>query len=381
MHPFAIDAFRIVSQFGVFIAILFTIGQSTISGQIRKHLALLFFLCSLSLLLIHICLLQSSFYSIYPATPLFFFPVFFLAAPLLYLTYLAELEERTPNIRWLYHLIPGVIVISITGFFYYERLSSGTPIKEGETKIADLLFPYSSSGSFVWIFTILGFYFSYFFALAFRIRLRWRPNMLRDEISMRLLFLSFGTIFFPVSGILLFPFWGTLSVGIGGVLSTIILIYMHVILPRYPKVLNALNVTLENRRRKYSFLSQIPVEQILSKMDLLMKEEKLYQDEDLSLPSFAKMVGISEHQLSELLNKEVKKNFTLYINEFRVREAESILLTEPDGNILAIAYKVGFNSKSAFYKTFRKVTGISPTEYRRKKSTMRSYIRSVDLHK
>ncbi|HNF16549.1 MAG TPA: helix-turn-helix domain-containing protein, partial [Leptospiraceae bacterium] len=79
-------------------------------------------------------------------------------------------------------------------------------------------------------------------------------------------------------------------------------------------------------------------------------------------------LGISVHQLSQILNERLGKNFHQYINEHRIEEAKRMILDEPERTVLSVAYAVGFNSKSAFSKAFRTFTGITAQEYRKKYS-------------
>ena len=62
-----------------------------------------------------------------------------------------------------------------------------------------------------------------------------------------------------------------------------------------------------------------------------------------------------------------RKNFYNFINEFRIEAAKEIL-QDPSSkgkNILQIAYEVGFNSKSAFNTYFKRLTGKTPSAYRK----------------
>ena len=75
---------------------------------------------------------------------------------------------------------------------------------------------------------------------------------------------------------------------------------------------------------------------------------------------------MTQHQLSQFLNQHYNKNYNNFVNSYRIEDARKLLVDEPERNTLSIALAVGFNSYSAFHSAFRKVTGISPAEYRKK---------------
>lgn len=105
-------------------------------------------------------------------------------------------------------------------------------------------------------------------------------------------------------------------------------------------------------------------ERILSsKLEKIMNEHELYKNPNLTLQDLSKEVNISSHQLSQFLNANVGKNFTSYVNEFRVNEACKIIASNNKLTLESIGYDVGFNSKSTFFATFKKHTGITPSSY------------------
>lgn len=119
-------------------------------------------------------------------------------------------------------------------------------------------------------------------------------------------------------------------------------------------------------RRRLRELDESMANGLSNALHTLMREERVYLDNDLSMSELAKMLGISNHQLSELLNVHLNVSFYGYINELRVKEALE-LLNRPDNNaaIADIAYQVGFNSKNSFYKSFREHHGCTPNAYRK----------------
>ncbi len=96
-----------------------------------------------------------------------------------------------------------------------------------------------------------------------------------------------------------------------------------------------------------------------------MQYEKVYLDNELSLPQLSEKMSISPQDLSYLINEACGENFFSFINRHRVEEAKRLLLSEKYDqlNILGIAYQAGFNSKTTFNTTFKKQVGLSPSDF------------------
>ena len=97
-----------------------------------------------------------------------------------------------------------------------------------------------------------------------------------------------------------------------------------------------------------------------------MNQEEAFLEENISVQQVSKTLE-SPHHLSMTINIEFEQNFYNYVNCHRIRYAEN-LLVNPDGSeepILMIAYRSGFQSKTAFNKIFKSFTGTTPSEYRK----------------
>jgi AraC-like DNA-binding protein len=106
----------------------------------------------------------------------------------------------------------------------------------------------------------------------------------------------------------------------------------------------------------------------LAKIENCMVQDKPYLDPDLTSPKLAEKLGLSVNHLSFIINHNYKMNFNEFINEFRIEEAKK-RLSEPgsrDLNLITIAHEVGFNSKSTFNLFFKKKTGLTPSQFRKK---------------
>lgn len=94
-------------------------------------------------------------------------------------------------------------------------------------------------------------------------------------------------------------------------------------------------------------------------------EEKPFLDNELNINKLSEMVGISSHNLSQVLSSEIGKSFYDFINTYRVEEFKRVVKQDSSRNftLLAIAMDCGFNSKSSFNRIFKNITGITPTAY------------------
>ncbi len=91
-----------------------------------------------------------------------------------------------------------------------------------------------------------------------------------------------------------------------------------------------------------------------------------YEDAELTLTSLAVKLNIHPHDLSRIINVGMEKNFSDFINEFRVRETAR-KMQDPAYDrltLLGIAYESGFNSKTTFNRVFKEMTGKTPVEYK-----------------
>ena len=102
------------------------------------------------------------------------------------------------------------------------------------------------------------------------------------------------------------------------------------------------------------------------KLEKYMAEGKAFTNSELSLDDVASEININSHTLSQLLNVFIQKNFFNYVNEFRVEQVKQMLLDPEYKNysLLGISEEAGFNSKSSFNRIFKKLTGMTPSEYK-----------------
>ncbi len=109
------------------------------------------------------------------------------------------------------------------------------------------------------------------------------------------------------------------------------------------------------------------ISEAFNKIEYHIIQYKSYLNPNLSLKILSENLNLSEGYISQLINKKSDKNFSDYINSLRVDDARKMLVNSEYNNytILAIGLESGFNSKSSFYTAFRKITGMTPAEYKK----------------
>ena len=114
-----------------------------------------------------------------------------------------------------------------------------------------------------------------------------------------------------------------------------------------------------------STLTRVDCPAMLDRLAALMDGERIYENLDLSLAGLAERLGLTPHQLSELVNVHIGKNFSRYLREIRVAAAGRMLCSEPSASVLSIGLSVGFSAQSNFYEAFREIEGMTPGQYRK----------------
>jgi AraC-like DNA-binding protein len=98
----------------------------------------------------------------------------------------------------------------------------------------------------------------------------------------------------------------------------------------------------------------------------LLVDQKRFLDSELTLDTIASELKVSKGHLSRIINSNLNISFNDYVNTLRVKEAKTFLRTMDlfAETILTIAMKSGFNSKSTFYASFKKLTGLTPYQFK-----------------
>ena len=114
-----------------------------------------------------------------------------------------------------------------------------------------------------------------------------------------------------------------------------------------------------------SGLSSEHADRIVLKIERLMEHEKVYMDASLNLEYLSQELSEQPQYVSQAINQKLGVNFFELLASYRIREAKERLRNEPDKAVLDIAMDVGFQAKSSFNRTFKKITGVTPSAFRK----------------
>ncbi|MEO1099605.1 MAG: AraC family transcriptional regulator [Bacteroidota bacterium] len=114
-----------------------------------------------------------------------------------------------------------------------------------------------------------------------------------------------------------------------------------------------------------SSLNQEDVDETLKKIHRLFENHSYFKDPELSLSQLAQSINTNTSILSKAINSGSQMNFNDFVNRFRVEAVKKALKKgeHKTTTLVGIAMDCGFNSKSTFIRSFKKQTGMTPTEY------------------
>ena len=103
----------------------------------------------------------------------------------------------------------------------------------------------------------------------------------------------------------------------------------------------------------------------------LMADERIYRHDNITIGTLATKLAIPEYRLRRLINQRLGyRNFNVFLNDHRIEEAKAALAdpTQAEVPVITIAMDAGFQSLGPFNRAFKATTGVTPTEYRRRRA-------------
>lgn len=356
-------------------------------GMSRKWLAPL--CLAISLMLIDSLMFQANLFSRYPHFIGIAFPISLLFSPIIY-GYLKHLLQHKVKQHFLLHFVPVIIAIIMMLPFYFSSAEVKRQLLSQTGEVTEPFFLL-----FATVFVVVGvllqgpiyaylcfkqtkqiiFYFKWHFSNGQQITVGW-------IIIMQLLLLIFWL--FDVFYVLAIEILGSptkIPNITDGILCSSVIVLSFLSFQKQALFSPLMLVENENAEQakntpknkefncnKYenSALCESLAYSVFEEIKIHIDKQQLFLDNGLTLTQLAKATGYSLHHVSQAINQVSGKHFFDFINGFRVEAVKHYLKTEPKKAIIDIGFQSGFNSKSAFYKAFRKHTGMTPSEYRTK---------------
>lgn len=349
---------------GLFLSIVINLRRK---GDSIANLLISSFVLFHSLFMIHLCIyLSRNNYSL-PHTLYFTTSFSFLYGPLLYFYFKRISEKYKFKAIDLLHLIPSLLLFLYLLPIYLLPAEQKTHLMFNRDE-----FLYDTLRSIVilkYISLIVYAYLVYkqYKKIANKKKkphiqiLNWQRNMMILNMSYVLFYLIYGIALIRIvaaNNIFIYPQTFSMS---------IIILYVGYIAYVQPKVFSRKFLFDELKAFKYkkSGLTTSYSEELKEQLLVLLEQEKVYKQSNISLEKLALRLDTTRHNISQVINEHFSMNFFHLINKYRIAEAVEILKNDYNNNlnIIDVAYDVGFNNKVTFNKAFKSETGMTPSSF------------------
>ncbi len=216
-----------------------------------------------------------------------------------------------------------------------------------------VVLPFASNNVVFWLYFLTAVQMAVYIGLS--IRLRIKANATHESLKWLTFLLIAVTIIWGVYAMQLY-FHQLTAYLTGTVAASLVLFALLFFALRPNKIFSRTRSII--RSDKHEALSK----QIMA----LMENEKLYKDSDLTLAKLGMLLKEKPYVISMVLNTYHGKSFPEFVNYYRINEAQQLLKSEKHNaySIEAIAFDCGFNTPSAFYTHFKKLTKVTPSEFK-----------------
>lgn len=299
---------------------------------------------SLLLLVLSIRIIKSVFFYFNPHLSNIFIQIglsaCILIGPFLFLYLKSYTKDEKHN--WLKHVVTYLIGITILGLFY----------------------PYVEHREIwsCWVVNVI--YFQWFVYILFSLKyiLPIIQNLKKKE-NLKKIDIWFLSIYIGVVLIWLAYTTAAYTSYIVGALSFTFIMYLIVLLFIFR---NSSEATFFEGKEKYKNkeLDTEKLNIIGQKLSIIIEKE-LYLNPDFSLEEASKELKVTKHLLSQYVNEILGKSFSNLIKEYRIEKAKKLIESQKNFTLESLGYDSGFSSKSTFFTAFKKITGLTPSEYQK----------------
>lgn len=102
---------------------------------------------------------------------------------------------------------------------------------------------------------------------------------------------------------------------------------------------------------------------LMEKIRAQMQDQQLFRSKGLTVTELAEAVGSNRSYVSACINRQAKQSFSDFVNSWRIRYARLLMEEKPPLPMTEVAERAGFTDRVSFYRSFKKITGMSPSEW------------------
>lgn len=253
-----------------------------------------------------------------------------------------------PNEKSLWWMQYYAVPLAISGFVYctWDLIL----LKEHRATILDY-FSFEEKVNLKWVSYIVNSYFLLFLASSFLIFGAVQFQLLPVEKAFALVGICLSVM------VIAFGFYGFRQTAI----------FSNSDLQKISD-LNTTDTSNQNASYSKSGLTAEKIERLANRLVEHMETEKPFLNENLNLSLLAEKSEIPQSHISQVINQHFQMHFYDFVNQYRVEEAKKMLSSSEFDHltVLGIAFDCGFKSKSSFNRYFKKYTGVSPSEFKKK---------------
>jgi len=351
------------SLLGLFIFVILNLKKGV--NRVSTFLMSLFILLN-ALFILHLSLYLINCQYYFPNTLLFSTVFTFLYGPLIYFYFKITAIDYKLNWTDALHLIPAIgLLVYISPFYMLSSIEKFVILFDQE----DIL---TFEANFIIAAKIISLVLYGFLTYSIyktskvksekkKFKLLWQRNIIAIYIAYVVAFIVYTTI---TSGFFDFPVFFHLQILV--VVGLVFYVaYITYVQPEIFKGEVKLVDPVGLFKYKSSALTTSYSLELKEELLGLLNDEKIYKESGISLDLLSEKLGTSRHNTSQVINEHFDMNFYELMNKFRIDEAIHLIKSENHSNlnIIDIAYKVGFNNKVTFNKSFKKALSVTPSQY------------------
>jgi len=365
---------NILSSIVIFQLLLLSVFLFSINrGKSRSNRLLAAFFLLLAINLTDGLLVYYGFYEKFPALAHVEDGFVFLIGPVLFFytksVVYRKFEWKTTD---LLHLIPFIAFTVVFQTYYHLQPSDYQHLIQSAIQRQEL--PPGFYYSILLVYAHLGtyIYFAYREIIFYRQQLQQRFSQLKKRNLDWLIFMIFSVavmlLITLTYSLLPLATQALLHVGLIVVIAFIFGFVNTIVWKALNQPLIFSGVEQEEAVNTVGALNEFERTEYDRKIQQAITTEHAFLNSDLTLDDLAERTNIPAKKLSQFINEYYRQNFFDFVNSYRINEAKRILTESKDPKLTVqeVMYQSGFNSKSSFNTLFKKKTGQTPSEFRKR---------------